>query len=90
MQITHTFKILNKLGLNMRAATELVKTSSKFKCRILVKRQEGFVDAKSLLNLMTLAAGYGQELNLIFEGEDAQKAWVEIQNLFSSKFGEKE
>ncbi|HEY5038993.1 MAG TPA: HPr family phosphocarrier protein [bacterium] len=90
MEITRKLKIINRLGLHLRAAAELVKTSAKFKCRILVKHGHGHVDGKSLMNLMTLAAGYGAELTLVFEGEDAKDAWTAIQNLFLNKFGEKE
>ena len=88
MEITKKVKILNRLGLHLRAAAQLVKTSCKFKCRILVKGPVGEVDGKSLLNLMTLAASYGAELTIIFKGDDAKDASVEIQQLFLTKFGE--
>ena len=90
MEITEKVKVLNRLGLHLRAAAELVKTSCKFKCRILVKSGNGHVDGKSLINLMTLAAGYGAELTLIFQGEDASAARVAIQHLFLNRFGERE
>jgi phosphocarrier protein len=90
MTLTKKLKILNRLGLHLRAAAQFVKTTSKFKCRILVKNGNGHVNGKSIMNLMTLAAGYGAELTLVFEGEDAQDALKEIQSLFLNKFGEKE
>lgn len=90
MTLTKKLKILNRLGLHLRAAAQFVKTTSKFKCRILVKNGNGHVNGKSIINLMTLAAGYGSELTLVFEGEDAQAALKEIQTLFLNKFGEKE
>jgi len=90
MTLTKKLKILNRLGLHLRAAAQFVKTTSKFKCRILVKNGNGHVNGKSIINLMTLAAGYGAELTLVFEGEDAQDALKEIQSLFLNKFGEKE
>src|ERR1041385_4124587 len=78
LQVIQKMHILNKLGLHLRAAAQLVKVSSKFKCRVLVKGQAGNVDAKSLLNLMALAASYGSELTLVFEGEDAWAARAAI------------
>ena len=36
---------------------------------------------------MTLAAGDGQELTLVFEGDDASEASMAIQALFLNKFG---
>ena len=67
-----------------------MKATSRYKCRVLVKGQNGHVDGKSLMNLLTLAASYGSELTIIFQGEDARDASTAIQNLFLSKFGEKE
>ncbi len=90
MEIIEKVKIINRLGLHLRAAAQFVKTSSNFKCRILVKHGAGHVDCKSILNLMTLAASYGSELTLIFEGDDAEEAKLAIQNLFLNKFGERE
>jgi len=88
MKIIKSVKLLNRVGLHLRAAAELVKTSSKFKCGILVKNGNGNVNGKSLINLMTLAAGYGQELTMTFEGKDAKDAWTAINLLFLNKFGE--
>ncbi|HTC22529.1 MAG TPA: HPr family phosphocarrier protein [bacterium] len=90
MEITKKVKILNRLGFHLRAAAQFVKTSCKFKCRILVKGALESVDGKSLLNLMTLAASYGSELTIVFQGEDARDACNEIQNLFLTRFGEKD
>ena len=87
MEIIGKVKITNRLGLHLRAAAQLVKTASKFKCRILIKNHNHHGDCKSILNLLTLAASYGSELTLVFEGEDAGEASRAIQNLFLSKFG---
>ena len=90
MEVVEKVKILNRLGLHLRAAAQLVKATSKFKCRVLVKSHNGHVDGKSLMNLLTLAASYGSELTLVFQGEDAKAASAAIQQLFLSKFGEQE
>jgi phosphocarrier protein len=57
---------------------------------VLIRNGHGQVDGKSLMNLITLAASYGQELTLVFEGEDAKAAAAEIQSLFLNRFGERE
>ena len=90
MEITEKVKVINRLGLHLRAAAQLVKTACKFKCRILIKNNGSHVDGKSLINLMVLAASFGEELTLVFEGEDAGDARAAIQHLFLNKFGEKE
>lgn len=90
MEVVQKVKILNKLGLHLRAAAQLVRTTSKFKCRVLVKNHNGNVDGKSLMNLLTLAASYGSELTIVFQGDDARDASAAIHSLFLSNFGEKE
>jgi phosphocarrier protein HPr len=90
MEITEKVKITNRKGLHLRAAAQFVKTSSKFKCRILVKHASGHLDGKSVINLIALAASYGSELVLVFEGEDADEARSSICDLFLNKFGEPE
>jgi phosphocarrier protein len=90
MEITQKMEINNRLGLHLRAAAELVKTASKYKCRKLVRNNHHHADCKSILNLMVLAASYGSELTLTFEGDDAWHAHQAIRNLFLNKFGEKE
>lgn len=90
MEVTKKVKIINRLGLHLRAAAQLVKASSKFKCRILIRNHHRQADCKSLLNLLTLAASYGSELTLVFEGDDAWNAQEAIHNLFLTKFGEQE
>jgi phosphocarrier protein HPr len=90
MEIMEKVKITNRKGLHLRAAAQFVKTSSQFKCRIMVKHANGHLDGKSLINLITLAASYGSELILVFEGEDADEARSSIRDLFLNKFGEPE
>ena len=90
MEITEKMKIMNKLGLHLRAAAVLAKTSSRFKCEIFLENHLYRVDAKSIITILTLAATYGTELTVAFRGEDAREACSAIQNLFLNKFGEKE
>lgn len=89
MEVVKKVKILNRLGLHLRAAAKLVKVCSQFKCRIFIKDQYREADCKSLLNILALAASYGSEVTLVFEGEDVHNAQEVILNLFRTKFGEK-
>ncbi len=90
MEITETVKISNRLGFHLRAAAEFVKTSSKYKCRIMVRKEYQDANGKSLMNLMALAASYGTELTLIFEGDDASAARDSLKQLVMNRFGERE
>ncbi len=82
--------ISNKLGLHARAAAKLTQLASSFKSEIFIARGQNRVNAKSIMGVMLLAAGKGLTVTLDAEGEDAEQALVEIEQLFNNKFGEPE
>jgi len=90
MKLTEKMTIVNKLGLHLRAAAELVKVANKFKSQITIHHGVQNVNAKSLMGLMTLAAARGTEMEFAAEGEDAQAALAALKALLANKFGEKE
>lgn len=46
------------------------------------------MDARSIMGLMMLAAGFGSEITIIAEGADADDAMTAILALIDAKFGE--
>ena len=90
MKISEKMPIINKLGLHLRAAAELVKVANKFKSQIFIHHGVQNVNTKSLMGLMTLAAAKGTELEFTAEGDDAKEALAGIRDLLAKKFGEKE
>ncbi len=83
-------KVVNPLGLHARAAAQLVRLSTKFNSRVIIKRTDNqeLADAKSILGVLTLAAAKGTEILLIIEGADEKRAFEEIKILFEEGFGE--
>jgi phosphocarrier protein HPr len=83
-------RIINQLGLHARAAAQLVRLASKFKCKITIKRIDTSIiaDAKSVLSVLNLGAAKGIELDLEFEGPDEREAMSAIERLFLDGFGE--
>jgi phosphocarrier protein HPr len=90
MKASEKMPIINKLGLHLRAAAELVKVANKFKSQIFIHHGVQNVNTKSLMGLMTLAAAKGTELEFTAEGDDAKEALAAIRDLLAKKFGEKE
>lgn len=82
--------IINSLGLHARAAAQLVKLANNFSSEIHLIRLDNDViaDAKSILSVLTLAAGKGVELKLTVEGEDEKEALEAVKNIFLKGFGE--
>ncbi len=80
--------ILNTLGLHVRPSAEFARAAARFKSRVTVLKDGQAADAKSSIDLLTLAAVAGTELTLRAEGEDAQEAVNALAALIESRFGE--
>ena len=76
------------LGLHVRPSAEFAGTAAKFKSRVSVLKDGQAVNAKSSIDLLTLAAVAGTRLTLRAEGDDADLAVEALSRLIDSKFGE--
>ena len=66
----------------------IVQTAAKFSSNIYIHKDDVQVNAKSIMNLLTLGGAYKTELLISVEGEDEQEALDAIVALFESKFEE--
>ncbi|MDA8562167.1 HPr family phosphocarrier protein [Gammaproteobacteria bacterium] len=83
-------KVQNKLGLHTRAAAKLVNLSSTFESKIELINNLSLANCKSIMSLILLGASNETILDLHINGNDEQKAFTAIENLFNNKFGEDE
>ncbi len=86
--VTEFVKVINPAGMHTRPAAEIVKTSSQFKCKILIEVDGYTVNAKSILGLMTLPASQGTMVKIVAEGEQAEEAVKALKELFERGFDE--
>jgi phosphocarrier protein HPr len=80
--------ILNTLGLHVRPSAAFAGTAAKFRCRVNVIKDGQSVNAKSSIDLLTLAAVAGTRLTLRAEGDDADEAVSALAGLIETRFGE--
>ena len=80
--------IINRLGLHARAASRFVAVSSRFASRIRVRKDGDWVDGKSIMAVMMLAAGKGSVLQARAEGDDEVEAMQALVALVDGYFGE--
>jgi phosphotransferase system HPr (HPr) family protein len=73
-------------GLHIRPCTIVAQLALKFHSRIRLSLEGRAVDGKSVLDLMTLGAGPGAELDLEVDGPDAPDALEHLSALFDSGF----
>jgi phosphocarrier protein len=65
-----------------------VKTASKFHSDIHLSKDGMQVNAKSILGVMTLAAEFGSEIEVIANGVDEEDAINAVEEIIESKFNE--
>lgn len=83
-------RVINDLGLHARAAAQLVRLAATLDAVIILKRDDTGVEsnARSILDILYLAAGRGVELTLTFDGTNEIEAAAAVEQLFRSGFGE--
>jgi phosphocarrier protein HPr len=86
--ITRRVCVANELGLHARPAACLAREAQKFSSRITLSSQEQEVDAKSILDILSLALGPGCNVELRAQGADAQGALEHLEQLFLNRFDE--
>ena len=78
----------NRLGLHARAAAKFVQTATRFRSRILVRRDSRTMDGKSIMGVLLLAAARGTTIAISAEGPDEAEAVGALVQLVESGFGE--
>jgi len=81
-------KVINRAGIHARPSALLVQTTKNFKSNIYIEKDSYRINAKSIMGIITLGAGYGTELKIITDGEDEEAAVEALVKLFGSKFEE--
>ena len=80
--------LTNRMGLHARPSTAIATAASRFQSDVSITKDDMTVDAKSVLELLMLAAECGSELIVRADGGDADKAVQAVVGLVESKFGE--
>ena len=80
--------LVNELGLHARAAAKLAKAAQHAQGRVWIQKDSERVDAKQVIDILTLAAAQGDQVRI--EAEDVADGPVlnDIAELFASGFGE--
>ncbi len=86
MSATAEVELLNKYGLHQRPAMKVIETASKFASDIYLIKGEQRCNAKSIIDVIMLAAEKGTRLKVEAEGADAEKAVQSMIELFKNKF----
>ena len=87
-EFRRTVRVVNAQGLHARPCHAVVSRALDFPCELRIRARDREVNGKSILELMTLSAGPGTELELVARGPDAERLLLELAELFEGCFGE--
>jgi phosphocarrier protein len=91
IRINKEIVIPNKLGLHIRASSQLVEVVSQFPAKVTFTHAKNSANGKSIMGIMGLAASQGSTLivDIVADGqEDADNCWQAIANLINNNFNE--
>jgi len=77
--------VKNKQGLHARPAALFVQIANKYDSRITVRRDDEEVNGKSIMGILMLGAEKDTQIIIEIEGDDAQRAMVELEALVASE-----
>jgi phosphotransferase system HPr (HPr) family protein len=83
----------NEVGLHARPASLFVKKASGYSSEVTVRNlSDGtdWVNAKSILSILTLGAEQGHEIEIRATGEDEEEAIQALENLVRSNFSDQQ
>jgi phosphocarrier protein len=87
-EFRRTVRVVNAQGLHARPCHAIVSRALARASELRIRSRDREVNGKSILELMTLAAGPGTELELVARGADAELLLTELAQLFEGCFGE--
>jgi phosphocarrier protein HPr len=73
-------------GLHLVPCSQIAQAARRYACAVTIYKGTQAVDAKNVLDLMTLNADHGTQLDLEASGDGAAEAIEELVRLFESNF----
>lgn len=88
--ITKKLTVLNSSGFHVRSASAVCKLAMGSSSKVTLSKGSAKADCKSCLELLSLMAPQGTELELVVQGDDENYVASSIEELFKNKFNENE
>lgn len=80
--------IKNRAGIHARPAALIVQTASKFASKVNMIKENENINAKSIMEIITLGASYNTSLTIRADGPDEAQAIQALADLFDRRFEE--
>jgi phosphocarrier protein HPr len=84
--IKKTIRVGNEKGIHARPAGIIVNAAGRFASEVKIQKDGMEVNCKSIMGVLMLAAGRGEELTVVCSGPDEAQAAEAVSALFSEAF----
>ncbi|MBR1478540.1 MAG: HPr family phosphocarrier protein [Lachnospiraceae bacterium] len=81
---TKTMEVKLDKGLEARPVALLVQEASKYRSKVYIEYGDKRINAKSIMGMMNLPLGSGEEIKVVVEGDDESEALEGIDRFLSS------
>ena len=85
---SRTVTVVNDSGLHARAGRVFVKSVLDHDCSVTVRKGDTAVDARSTLAIMSVDCGPDDEIEIIVDGDDAERTLADLVRLVEAGLGE--
>lgn len=80
-----TVQVRSPLGLHARPAARVAQVAQNYTADIVLRLDDTAADAKSILDILSLAATQGSSLTVEASGTDAREALKDIAEIFTEE-----
>jgi phosphocarrier protein len=84
--VKRSFLFQDREGLTCMAAALIATSLAPYDCSVTVTSNGASADGKSIMGLLSMAAGYGTKISFDFNGANSAEALAALQNLFETQF----
>ena len=80
--------VVNELGIHARSAAKIAELAQNAKSKVWVQKGDEKVDAKSIIDILTLGCEKGSTLQITIEDQSDMETFNKIITLVRNGFGE--
>ncbi|SFN07705.1 HPr family phosphocarrier protein [Thermodesulforhabdus norvegica] len=88
MALSREFTVSNRRGIHARVAAKIVEVVEKFSSDVTLRKGDLQANARSILDILSLACGCGTRITVEAKGPDEVMVIAALEELFKKKFGE--
>lgn len=83
-----TITVTNPKGIHARPSASITAMATQFSSEITISSKNAVANAKSIMELMMLAAAHGTRVTIRANGDDEEKAVKALCSLFKNNFND--